>query len=76
MVDFESVSTSISVYRGSRLKLVLAFDVGTTYSSISYRYIPPCQCYALNRVFVQIADACLDSFLYPGKVPEIKGVMR
>ncbi len=29
-----------SPYSGSRRKLVLAFDVGTTYSGISYRYVP------------------------------------
>jgi len=29
--------SSRSVYRGSGRKLILAFDVGTTYSGISYR---------------------------------------
>ncbi|KAF8805120.1 hypothetical protein BYT27DRAFT_7243300 [Phlegmacium glaucopus] len=32
-----------SVYRGSRRKLVLAFDVGTTYSGISYSVLDPGQ---------------------------------
>ena len=67
-------STSRSVYRGARRKLVLAFDVGTTYSGISYRYSPPCR--AVNRDFIQIADTCLDSLLDPGQVPEIKGITR
>ena len=30
--------TSRSPFRGRNRKLVLAFDVGTTYSGISYRY--------------------------------------
>ena len=30
-------STTRAIYRGPRRKLVLAFDVGTTYSGISYR---------------------------------------
>ena len=67
-------STSRSVYRGARRKLVLAFDVGTTYSGISYRFIS--HCHAVNRVFIQVADVCLDSLLDPGQVPEIKGVTR
>ena len=67
-------STSRSVYRGARRKLVLAFDVGTTYSGISYRYIPPC--HAVNRVFIPVADTYFDSLLDPGEVPEIKGVTR
>jgi hypothetical protein len=67
-------SNSRSVYRGARRKLVLAFDVGTTYSGISYRYI--LHCHAVNRVVIQVADACLDSLLDPGQVPEIKGVTR
>ena len=33
-----TMSSSPSVYRGIRRKLVLAFDVGTTYSGISYRW--------------------------------------
>ena len=33
---FSNMSTR-SIYRGTRRKLVLAFDVGTTYSGISYR---------------------------------------
>jgi len=32
-------STSRSAFLGRRRKLVLAFDVGTTYSGISYRYV-------------------------------------
>ena len=67
-------STSRSVYRGARRKLVLAFDVGTTYSGISYRYIPPC--HAVNRFFIQVGDACLNSLLDPGQVPEVKGITK
>jgi len=33
------MSTSRSAFRGRSRKLVLAFDVGTTYSGISYRYV-------------------------------------
>jgi hypothetical protein len=32
------VATSRSAFRGPGRKLVLAFDVGTTYSGVSYRY--------------------------------------
>ena len=32
------MSTSRSPFHGPNQKLVLAFDVGTTYSGISYRY--------------------------------------
>ena len=32
------MTTSRSAFQGSSRKLVLAFDVGTTYSGISYRY--------------------------------------
>jgi hypothetical protein len=62
-------STSRSIYRGARRKLVLAFDIGVAYSGISYRYIPPC-----HTVNIQVADTCLDSLLDPGEVPEIRGV--
>ena len=62
-------STGRSVYRGARRKLVLAFDVGTTYSGISYRY-------QAHRFFIQVADRLLDSLLDPGQVPEIKGITR
>ena len=31
--------SSRSAYRGPKRKLVLAFDVGTTYSGISYRHV-------------------------------------
>ena len=34
------MTTTTQPYSGSRRKLVLAFDVGTTYSGISYRLIP------------------------------------
>ena len=44
--------TSRSVYRGARRKLVLAFDVGTTYSSISYRYI--LHFHAVYKVVIQV----------------------
>ncbi len=27
-------------YNGSRRKLAIAFDLGTTFSGISYRYVP------------------------------------
>jgi hypothetical protein len=71
---FTMASTSRSVYCGARRKLVLAFNVGSLYSGISYRYIPPCN--AVNRGFIRVADACLDSLLDPGRVPEFKGITR
>ena len=60
-----------SIYRGPRRKLVLAFDVGTTYSGISYR----------QESFFQELPASIDnpyiiSILDPGQVPETKGVTR
>ena len=36
------MTTATQPYSGSRRKLVLAFDVGTTYSGISYRLISFC----------------------------------
>ena len=60
-----------SPYRGIRRKLVLAFDVGTNYSGISYTW-----------GFSDCSDAfgrtnhLLISVLDPGQVPEIKGVTR
>ena len=36
-LPFSNMSTR-AIYQGPRRKLVLAFDVGTTYSGISYRY--------------------------------------
>ena len=50
-------STGRSVYRGARRKLVLAFDVGTTYSGISYRYI--LHCHAVYKVVIQVVMLAL-----------------
>ena len=74
-MSMASTRRSIQVYRGARRKLVPAFDVGTTYSGISYRlYILHCD--AVNRISIQVADACFDSLLVPGEVPRIEGVTR
>jgi len=60
--------TSRPKYSGTRRKLVLAFDVGTTYSGISYRSVSPST--------YQPADLIIESILDPGFVPEIKGVTK
>ena len=39
--DSLAMSDTREIYKGSRRKLVLAFDVGTTYSGISYTYVLP-----------------------------------
>jgi len=67
-------STSRSIYRGARRKLVLAFDVGTTYSGISYWYILPYHTITKESLFKLLMP--VDSLLDPGQVPEIKGVTR
>lgn len=53
---------SRATYRGSRRKIVLAFDLGTTYSGISYRYALP-QFLYLN---------CLDVPQYPWSRPSTR----
>lgn len=57
-----------SPYTGACRKLVLAFDVGTTYSGISYRYS------STSIITSSITFPC--SILDPGQVPEIKGITR
>ena len=59
-----------SPYTGPRRKLVLAFDVGTTYSGVSYRYEP-----SIRRLIL-INSSYVPSILDPGHAPEIKGVTR
>jgi len=51
---------------------VLAFDVGTTYSGISYRYAT-LQTEPMDAPSTDLPD---NSVLDPGVVPEIKGVTR
>ena len=68
---------SRSAYRGQKRKLVLAFDVGTTYSGISYRFVRS----ILFSWSIIFAGACLIPFhdysiLDPGQTPEIKPVTR
>ena len=66
-----SMSTSRSIFHGRGRKLVLAFDVGTTYSGISYR------CANLQTQFGR--HSLIHnwySVLDPGVIPEIKGVTR
>ena len=58
-----------SVYRGQKRKLVLAFDVGTTFSGISYRFVDGRHTGASSDIFD-------NSILDPGQVPEIKPVTR
>lgn len=48
----------------------MAFDVGTTFSGISYRYIGRFP--TLFRSFIRRSCSILD----PGQVPEVKGVTR
>ncbi|KDR71227.1 hypothetical protein GALMADRAFT_1345706, partial [Galerina marginata CBS 339.88] len=58
-------------FRGLRRRLVIAFDVGTTFSGISYRQVAvTCrnELLADNRLMPSILD--------PGQIPEIKGVTR
>ncbi|KAJ3494374.1 hypothetical protein NLJ89_g10822 [Agrocybe chaxingu] len=57
-------------YKGTRRKLVLAFDVGTTYSGISYRF--------LLAVIINPRVEGLIPWLvsWTGRVPEVKGVTR
>ncbi|EDR07836.1 uncharacterized protein LACBIDRAFT_327574 [Laccaria bicolor S238N-H82] len=57
-------------YKGSRRKLVMAFDVGTTFSGISYRYLGR----LLTLFSFILCSTC--SILDPGQVPEVKGVTR
>jgi len=64
--------TSRPKYSGTRRKLVLAFDVGTTYSGISYRSVYR----LLSPSTYQLADLIIESILDPGFVPEIKGVTK
>ena len=67
---FIIIMSSRPPYKGSRRRLVMAFDVGTTFSGISYRYIG--QFPTLFRSFIR----CSCSILDPGQVPEVKGVTR
>lgn len=63
------MDTSHPAFNGTGQKIVLAFDVGTTYSGISYRYV----------TLQAEANGCYrigNSMLDPGVVPEIKGVTR
>ena len=63
------MSTSRAEFHGRNRKLVLAFDVGTTYSGISYRYA--------NLQTEDDGRCSLDnSVLDPGVIPEIKGVTK
>ena len=66
------MSSSLSVYQGTKRKLVLSFDVGTTYSGISYRYV--------LEWLQHVTGASLilwdNSILCPGELPEIKTVTR
>ncbi|EDR07866.1 uncharacterized protein LACBIDRAFT_298123 [Laccaria bicolor S238N-H82] len=59
-----------SPYTGPRRKLVLAFDVGTTYSGVSYRNVPS----SLRQILIN--SSYVPSILDPGLVPEIRGVTR
>ncbi|KDR71211.1 hypothetical protein GALMADRAFT_143923 [Galerina marginata CBS 339.88] len=58
-------------FRGLRRRLVIAFNIGTTYSGISYRQVAiTCrnELLADNRLILSIVD--------PGQIPDIKGVTR
>jgi len=64
------IMSSRPPYKGYRRRLVMAFDVGTTFSGISYRYIGRFP--SLLRRFIRCSCSVLD----PGQVPEVKGVTR
>ena len=66
------MSTARSAFHGRGRKLVLAFDVGTTYSGISYRYVNS-QTEVIGATLLFVFD---NSVLDPGVIPEIKGVTR
>ena len=55
-------------YVGTGRKLVLAFDIGTTFSGISYRYV---HC---PRVWVSFKHSC--SILDLGRIQVVKGIIR
>ena len=61
-----------SAFHGRSRKLVLAFDVGTTYSGISYR----CVSRQTDHIGATLSFVLDDSVLDPGVIPEIKGVTR
>ena len=65
--------SSRTAYKGSRRRLVLAFDIGTTYSGISYRCV---QIFVLTAVSRDTYTQVFPSILDPGQVPQIKGVTR
>lgn len=62
-----------SAYDGPRRKLILAFDVGTTYSGVSYTYVQRAP-HVLPGFALTILQ--LNRILTPGQVPEIRGVTR
>jgi len=43
-------ASSRSAYNGNCRKIVLAFDIGTTYSGISYSILDPNQCPSIHAV--------------------------
>jgi len=57
-----------SAYNQRRRGLVLAFDVGTTFSGISYRYV--------RLAPVTKSMPKLYSILEPGEIPVTKGVTK
>jgi len=65
--------TSRAAYDGTRRKIVLGFDVGTTYSGISYRQV---KCLSplvgLWKTLIYKSRSILD----PGQMPGIKGVTK
>lgn len=67
-----STMLSRPLYRGKDCKLILGFDIGTTYSGISYRWDPVFS--SLESVPLLILSQT--SLLVPGQIPEIKGVTR
>ena len=65
------MNSSRSAYSGRTRKIVLAFDVGTTFSGISYRWS-----FLSTLVVKLIADFEPHSILDPGQSPGIKAVTR
>ena len=66
--QYHTMTSSRTVYSGRTRKVVLAFDVGTTFSGISYRYGKPALLYHISLIGTR------NSILDPGQSPGIKAV--
>ena len=64
---------SRAAYEGGRRKIILGFDVGTTYSGISYRQVDNLNHYVGLRMTLILKS---HSILDPSQMPGIKGVTK